>query len=142
MRVIPRAGRATAPATATPSMARATCTAQSVRPGSLNSRVPSTGSMIHTRSCVEAAQVVAALLGEHGVAGRLAGEEVEEEHVGLPVADVARERRVVARSRTAPRGAPPAARPASVAARRRQRVVGGGGEDGTEIAYQSGRDLP
>ncbi len=43
-------GSATAPTVATPSTASATCTAQSVRP-SPYSRVPSTGSMIHTRDC-------------------------------------------------------------------------------------------
>ena len=44
----PIAGRATAPTSGSPSTARATWTAQSSRP-SENSRVPSSGSMIHTR---------------------------------------------------------------------------------------------
>ena len=43
-----RPGRATAPISGLPSMASATCTAQSVR-SSPYSRVPSTGSMIQTR---------------------------------------------------------------------------------------------
>src|SRR5204862_7987876 len=47
-RVQPSRGRATAPTAAWPSMARATCTAQSSR-RSANSRVPSSGSTIHTR---------------------------------------------------------------------------------------------
>ena len=42
------AGRATAPTTGSPSTARATWTAQSSRPSEY-SRVPSSGSMIHTR---------------------------------------------------------------------------------------------
>ena len=45
----PRAGRLTAAATGTPPTTRATWTAQSDRPGSPNSRVPSSGSMIQTR---------------------------------------------------------------------------------------------
>src|SRR5450755_3770181 len=43
------AGRATVPAVSSPRSQRATCTAQSVRPASPNSRVPSSGSTIHTR---------------------------------------------------------------------------------------------
>ena len=48
--VWPIAGRATAPAVGTPRSARAMCTAQSLRPGSPYSRVPSKGSTIQTRS--------------------------------------------------------------------------------------------
>ena len=44
-----RPGRATAPTTGSPSRAMATCTAKSSRPGSPNSRVPSSGSTIQTR---------------------------------------------------------------------------------------------
>ena len=46
-------GSATAPTVGTPSIASATCTAQSLRP-SPYSRVPSSGSMIHTRRLAEA----------------------------------------------------------------------------------------
>src|SRR5438128_1165190 len=49
-RTRPRAGSATAPAAGSPSMTSATCTAQSVRGGSPNSRVPSRGSTIQTRA--------------------------------------------------------------------------------------------
>ena len=70
-------------------MARATWTAQSVRPGSPNSRVPSSGSTIHTRCAVEAREVVAALLGQDGVAGGLGLEQLHEQVVGRPVALVA-----------------------------------------------------
>ena len=45
----------------------ATCTAQSVRPASPYSRVPSSGSTIHTRCRVEPRRVVLRLLGEHRV---------------------------------------------------------------------------
>ena len=48
--VCPTAGSATAPAVGTPFSTRATCTAQSDRPGSEYSRVPSSGSTIQTRS--------------------------------------------------------------------------------------------
>ena len=44
------AGNATAPAVSAPLSQRATCTAQSLRRGSPYSRVPSSGSTIHTRS--------------------------------------------------------------------------------------------
>src|SRR5918994_1539743 len=46
----PRAGSAPAPATGDPATTRATCTAQSVRGSSPNSRVPSSGSTTQTRS--------------------------------------------------------------------------------------------
>ena len=46
----PRAGRATAPAIGRLSTTRATCTAQSERGTSENSRVPSRGSTIQVRS--------------------------------------------------------------------------------------------
>ena len=50
--VTPWAGSATAPATRSPDCHSATCTAQSLRPSSENSRVPSSGSTIHTRSAL------------------------------------------------------------------------------------------
>ena len=49
-RVSSIAGNATAPAVSAPRSHRATCTAQSLRRGSPYSRVPSSGSTIHTRS--------------------------------------------------------------------------------------------
>ena len=52
-----------------PSTTSATCTAQSVRPASPYSRVPSSGSTIHTRSRVEPRRVVLRLLGEDRVVG-------------------------------------------------------------------------
>ena len=141
MRVRPRAGRATAPATATPSMASATWTAQSVRPASLNSRVPSTGSTIQTRSCVEPPQVVAALLGQHRIAGSLPGQQVHQEQVRLAVAGVAGAAGVLARRPGARPAAPPGGgpsrwRPDPPARDRRESV-----RSGTWIAYQFGRDL-
>ena len=53
--VMPSPGRATAPTTGLPSTTIATWTAQSDRGGSENSRVPSTGSMIHVRSALKRA---------------------------------------------------------------------------------------
>src|SRR5580693_6951998 len=49
-RTLSWAGSATAPADSSPRSHNATCTAQSVRPGSPNSLVPSSGSTIQTRS--------------------------------------------------------------------------------------------
>ena len=49
LRTWPWAGSATAPAVSSPRSHSATCTAQSVRPGSPNSLVPSSGSTIQTR---------------------------------------------------------------------------------------------
>src|SRR4051794_5298614 len=49
LKVSPSAGWATAPATRSPSCQSATCTAQSSRGTSENSRVPSSGSTIHAR---------------------------------------------------------------------------------------------
>ena len=98
-RVMPRAGRATAPAATTPSMASATWTAQSARPRSLNSRVPSTGSMIQTRAASSRAQVVTPLLGQDGVAGRcLLAEQLHQQVVGAQVAFVPDVHRVEART--------------------------------------------
>src|SRR5215471_7263026 len=51
----PWAGSATAPAVSAPRSQSATWTAQSVRPGSPNSLVPSSGSTIHTRSAASRA---------------------------------------------------------------------------------------
>src|SRR5215831_17670331 len=50
-----RAGSATAPAVSSPRSHSATCTAQSLRPGSPYSLVPSSGSTIHTRSAASRA---------------------------------------------------------------------------------------
>ena len=55
LRTRPCAGSATAPAVSSPRSHSATCTAQSVRPGSPNSLVPSSGSTIHTRSALSRA---------------------------------------------------------------------------------------
>ena len=66
----------------------ATCTAQSSRGGSENSRVPSSGSTIQTRSRVEPDLVVLALLGQHGVARSVLGEQLHEQLVGGQVAGV------------------------------------------------------
>src|SRR5215831_10597279 len=52
----PWAGSATAPAVSAPRSQSATWTAQSVRPGSPNSLVPSSGSTIHTRSAASRAR--------------------------------------------------------------------------------------
>src|SRR6478735_4390134 len=52
LNVSPSAGCATAPATSSPSFHSATCTAQSSRGGSENSRVPSSGSTIQDRKSV------------------------------------------------------------------------------------------
>ena len=58
-----------------PSTTSATCTAQSVRPASPHSRVPSSGSTIHTRSRVEPRRVVLRLLGEDRVVGSVLAQE-------------------------------------------------------------------
>ena len=84
----PSPGSATAPMLATPSIASATCTAQSVR-ASPYSRVPSTGSTIHTRALREALEVVLLLLGQQPVIGPLLAQRVDEELVGGRVAGLA-----------------------------------------------------
>ena len=85
----PRAGRATAPATAVPSMARATCTAQSDRPRSLNSRVPSRGSTIHTRCVSRRARSSRPSSESNASSGRSRWKMLDEQEVGLAVAGVA-----------------------------------------------------
>ena len=86
--VTPSAGRLTAPARKPPDAHSATCTAQSHRPGSPNSRVPSSGSMIHTRSLIEPPRILQTLLGEHGVVGADPGQLVGQEALAGGVAAV------------------------------------------------------
>ena len=64
----------------------ATCTAQSVRPSSPNSRVPSSGSTIQTREADEPHRVVGALLGQHRVVGVRRRQRRHDEVVRRPVA--------------------------------------------------------
>ena len=91
--VSPSAGCATAPAVRSPRSPpprshRATWTAQSSRGGSENSRVPSSGSTIHTRVGAEAHLVVLALLGQHRVVGAVLGQQPHQQLVGGGVAGV------------------------------------------------------
>ncbi len=65
-----RAGRATALVVMCPSRARAMCTAQSVRPSSPNSRVPSSGSTIQTRRDESRSERSAASSERMGSSGR------------------------------------------------------------------------
>ena len=84
-------GWATAPATSSPACQSATCTAQSSRGGSENSRVPSSGSMIQTRSAVEPVAVGdagLALLRQHRVVGTVRGAQRHQQVVGGQVAGV------------------------------------------------------
>ena len=71
-------------------MARATCTAQSMRPSSRNSRVPLSGSTIQSRPV--AGDVLESLLRAHRVVRVEAVELVDEELVGLrsPAAPMSR----------------------------------------------------
>ena len=89
------AGSATAPAIRSPAAAvpRRGPTGPRGRPsrilpGSPNSRVPSSGSTIHTRSARQAGLVVDALLRQDGVAGPGPRQLGHQELVGLPVAGV------------------------------------------------------
>ena len=69
-------------------------TAQSVRPSSPYSRVPSSGSTIQTRSASRRRLVVDALLGEHRVVGPLGREPLHQQLVRVGVAGGAQGRRV------------------------------------------------
>ena len=85
LKVSPSAGWATAPAVRSPRDHSATCTAQSSRGGSENSRVPSSGSTIQTRSARESAALslrFQRLLGEHGVIGPVLGQQPHQQVVG------------------------------------------------------------
>ena len=117
-----RAGSATADATTSPSSMSATCTAQSVRPSSPNSRVPSSGSTIQTRLAPILARVVDALLGEHGVVGALLGEQLHEQLVRGPIALVAKSLRVLE---------------AELGAQRQQRPAGLEGREAGELVVRS-----
>ena len=64
----------------------ATCTAQSVRPASPYSRVPSSGSTIQTARRVEACRIVLRLFREDRVVGSVLAQERQEHVVGLAVA--------------------------------------------------------
>ena len=84
----PRAGRATAPATTTLSMASATCTAQSraVELGELAGAVERIDDP-HP-ALLEAGEVVGSLLREHAVVGYPRGQRLHQELVGAQVAGV------------------------------------------------------
>ena len=88
LNVSPSAGCATAPATRSPSCHSATCTAQSSRGGSENSRVPSSGSMIQTREALEADLVVGRLLAQHRVVGAVLAQHARQDLLGGRVAGV------------------------------------------------------
>ena len=70
------------------------CTAQSSRPGVENSRVPSNGSMIHTRSDFQPDQIVMSFLAEHRIAGPLGPQPAQQQLVGVEVTGVAERPRV------------------------------------------------
>ena len=93
LNVSPITGWATAPAVSSPESGpvrsqSATCTAQSSRGGSENSRVPSSGSTIQTRSASQAGLVVLALLAEHRIAGTVLREQAHQQLVGGAVAGI------------------------------------------------------
>ena len=69
-----------------PPIVSATCTAQSVRPSSPNSRVPSSGSTIHTRSAPSRTGSSAASSDSTASSGWAAGEGGDDEVVRRPVA--------------------------------------------------------
>ena len=109
-----RTGRLTAPAVSAPRSHRATWTAQSWRPCSPNSLVPSSGSTIHTRSAWNRRGVLDALLGQDDVVRPGAVQLLHEEAVAGHVAGVHDLPRVGAlggRAWRAPRPAPGRPRP-------------------------------
>ena len=75
---------------ATPSTARATCTAQSAR-ASPYSRVPSTGSTIQTRAGAQASGVIALFFGQDSVVRAMNPQRLDDESVGDLVAGLAQD---------------------------------------------------
>ena len=84
--VMPGPGRATAATVGNPFSTSATCTAQSVRGSSPNSRVPSSGSTIQVRAASTRLGVVGPFLGEDGVVGVRLAQPFQDEVVGAAVA--------------------------------------------------------
>ena len=108
---------------ARPDSQRATCTAQSSRGGSENSRVPSSGSTIQTRSADSRVALSARsqrLLGQHRVVGPVRREQLHQQLVGGLVAGVLELAALETLARAPPAAARPRPSPATRPARGRR----------------------
>ena len=131
-------GSATVATLGMPLNASATCTAQSVRP-SPHSRVPSSGSTIHTRSRVEALGRVLRLLRQHRVVGTRVGEPSEDQLVAEPIAFVLRRAwRACSSSRSSPASRAMSAASSWSSTQLRRQLVAGSSESSSSSSYGRG----